>query len=50
MTYADVDARSASFANALRTAGVQVGDRVAVQAEKSLAMLILYLGTGERRF
>ena len=42
--YADVDARSAAFAHVLRKLGVGVGDRVAVQAEKSIDMLMLYLG------
>jgi malonyl-CoA/methylmalonyl-CoA synthetase len=44
VTYADVDARSGRFANALAGLGVQPGDRVAVQAEKSIDMLMLYLG------
>jgi malonyl-CoA/methylmalonyl-CoA synthetase len=42
--YGDVEARSAGFASALVARGVEVGDRVAVQAEKSLDMLMLYLG------
>jgi len=42
--YADVETRSARFANVLRGLGVRVGDRVAVQAEKSIDMLMLYLG------
>ena len=42
--YSDVETRSARFANVLRAAGVGVGDRVAVQAEKSIDMLMLYLG------
>lgn len=42
--YADVEARSAQFANVLRGLGVQTGDRVAVQAEKSIDMLMVYLG------
>ncbi|KRB79473.1 malonyl-CoA synthase [Sphingomonas sp. Root710] len=42
--YADVEARSARFANVLRDLGVQTGDRVAVQAEKSIDMLMAYLG------
>lgn len=42
--YADVEARSAAFANTLVGLGVAVGDRVAVQADKSIDMLMLYLG------
>lgn len=45
VTYADVDARSARYANALRSLGVTPGDRVAVQTEKSIDMLLLYLGS-----
>jgi len=45
VTYDDVEKRSAAFANALRALGVGIGDRVAVQAEKSIDMLMLYLGT-----
>jgi malonyl-CoA/methylmalonyl-CoA synthetase len=45
VTYGDVEARSAAFANALRSLGVGIGDRVAVQAEKSIDMLMLYLGS-----
>jgi malonyl-CoA/methylmalonyl-CoA synthetase len=44
LSYGDVAARSAAFAHVLRGAGVGVGDRVAVQAEKSIDMLMLYLG------
>jgi malonyl-CoA/methylmalonyl-CoA synthetase len=44
LSYADVEAASARFANVLIAAGVQAGDRVAVQAEKSIEMLMLYLG------
>jgi len=44
-SYADLDAASARFANALISLGVQPGDRVAVQAEKSVEALMLYLGT-----
>ena len=44
VTYAEVDADSARFANALQGLGVKPGDRVAVQAEKSIALLLLYLG------
>ncbi|MCW1403462.1 malonyl-CoA synthase [Novosphingobium sp. MW5] len=42
-TYADVEARSARLANRLRELGVEQGDRVAVQAPKSVDMLMLYL-------
>ena len=42
-TYADIEAESARLANALVTAGVRPGDRVAVQVEKSAANLFLYL-------
>lgn len=45
VTYGDVETRSAAFANALVSLGVKVGDRVAVQAEKSIDMLMLYLGS-----
>lgn len=44
LSYADVETRSAAYAHALRGLGVHVGDRVAVQAEKSIEMLMLYLG------
>ncbi|ATE63027.1 malonate--CoA ligase [Rhizorhabdus dicambivorans] len=44
VTYGDVGRRSAGFAHQLRAAGVGIGDRVAVQAEKSIDMLMLYLG------
>lgn len=44
VTYGDVGRRSAAFAHMLRAAGVAIGDRVAVQAEKSIDMLMLYLG------
>jgi malonyl-CoA/methylmalonyl-CoA synthetase len=44
VTYGDLEKRSAAFANVLRTCGVGIGDRVAVQAEKSVDMLMLYLG------
>ncbi|MEO1275483.1 MAG: malonyl-CoA synthase [Pseudomonadota bacterium] len=42
--YADVDHVSARFAAALVALGVQPGDRVAVQVEKSIEALMLYLG------
>ena len=44
ISYQDVEERSAAFANAIGQLGVNVGDRVAVQAEKSIDMLMLYLG------
>lgn len=44
ITYHDVATRSAGFAHQLRAAGVGIGDRIAVQAEKSIDMLMLYLG------
>ncbi|MFT3966204.1 MAG: AMP-binding protein, partial [Sphingobium sp.] len=43
-SYADLDDRSAAYAHVLAAAGVKPGDRVAVQAEKSIDMLMLYLG------
>jgi len=42
--YADVETQSARYANVLRDLGVGIGDRVAVQVEKSAEMLMLYLG------
>jgi malonyl-CoA/methylmalonyl-CoA synthetase len=44
-TYADMVAVSARFADALVALGVKPGDRVAVQVEKSIEALMLYLGT-----
>ena len=44
VSYGEVAARSAGFAHVLRNHGVGIGDRVAVQAEKSIDMLMLYLG------
>ncbi len=43
LTYADVIALSGRLAGALTALGVKEGDRVAVQAEKSVPALILYL-------
>ena len=43
-TYADMLARTAQYANALSEVGLGPGDRVAVQVEKSLEALMLYLG------
>jgi malonyl-CoA/methylmalonyl-CoA synthetase len=45
ITYGDLDGLTAHYANALVAAGVAVGDRVAVQVEKSPEALILYLAT-----
>jgi len=44
-TYADADNRSAQIANCLIQLGLQKGDRVSVQVEKSVEALWLYLGT-----
>ena len=43
-TYGDVDAGAARMAGALVALGVKPGDRVAVQVEKSLEAVLLYLG------
>jgi malonyl-CoA/methylmalonyl-CoA synthetase len=43
--YGDLVARTGQMANALQGFGVKPGDRVAVQVEKSLAAVILYLAT-----
>jgi malonyl-CoA/methylmalonyl-CoA synthetase len=43
-TYQDVEDVSARFANALVALGVAPGDRVAVQVEKSIEAIMLYLG------
>ncbi len=43
--YADLIAQSGRIANHLVARGVKTGDRVAVQAEKSVAALVLYLAT-----
>lgn len=45
MTYGDLVARSAAYANALVGLVVAPGDRVAVQVEKTAEALMLYLGT-----
>ncbi len=42
-TYADLVALSGRLAGALRALGVEPGDRVAVQVEKSVPALVLYL-------
>ncbi|WP_309083004.1 malonyl-CoA synthase [Chelativorans sp.] len=44
VSYRDLDRMSARHANALGALGVKRGDRVAVQAEKSLGAVLLYLG------
>jgi malonyl-CoA/methylmalonyl-CoA synthetase len=44
-TYADLQAHTARYANALVALGVKPGDRVAVQVEKSPENLYLYLAT-----
>ena len=44
ISYADMLARSAQYASALRALGVGPGDRVAVQVQKSTEALMLYLG------
>ena len=43
ITYGDLAAGSARMANALKSLGVRVGDRVAAQVEKSPEALLLYL-------
>jgi malonyl-CoA/methylmalonyl-CoA synthetase len=45
ITYGDLIARAGQFANVLVERGVKPGDRVAVQVEKSVENLILYLAT-----
>ena len=45
LTYCDLQAATARWANALISLGVNPGDRVAVQVEKSPENLILYLAT-----
>jgi malonyl-CoA/methylmalonyl-CoA synthetase len=44
MTYGEMDAGAARWANALAALGVEPGDRVAVQVEKSVEAVLLYLG------
>ncbi|MDY8109285.1 malonyl-CoA synthase [Fulvimarina sp. 2208YS6-2-32] len=44
-TYGDLDTRTAQFAHVLVSLGVEPGDRVAVQADKSIEALFLYLAT-----
>lgn len=45
ITYADLAGRTGQMANALVKLGVKRGDRVAVQVEKSVAAIVLYLAT-----
>ncbi len=44
ISYADMLARSAQYANALRALGLAPGDRIAVQVQKSTEALMAYLG------
>ena len=44
LSYGQAFARTAQFANVLRQLGVEPGDRVAVQVEKSADAVLLYLG------
>jgi len=43
-TYADLDAESARYANLLTTLGLERGDRVAAQIDKTPQAIFLYLG------
>jgi malonyl-CoA/methylmalonyl-CoA synthetase len=45
ISYGDLVARAGRVANALVARGVQVGDRVAAQTDKSVEALVLYLAT-----
>jgi malonyl-CoA/methylmalonyl-CoA synthetase len=45
ISYGDLIARAGQMANALVARGVKPGDRVAVQVEKSVANIVLYLST-----
>jgi malonyl-CoA/methylmalonyl-CoA synthetase len=45
LSYAKLVARTGHFANALLALGVEPGDRVAVQIEKSVEAIVLYLAT-----
>jgi malonyl-CoA/methylmalonyl-CoA synthetase len=45
ITYGDLIARAGQFANVLVARGVKPGDRVAVQVDKSVENLVLYLAT-----
>ncbi|SCB53485.1 malonyl-CoA/methylmalonyl-CoA synthetase [Bradyrhizobium shewense] len=45
ISYGELIARAGQMANVLVARGVKPGDRVAVQVEKSVANIVLYLGT-----
>ncbi|WP_421697998.1 malonate--CoA ligase [Ancylobacter sp.] len=45
LTYAELDRRTAQYANALVAMGLKPGDRLALQAEKSLEAVFVYLAT-----
>ncbi|PSO20246.1 malonyl-CoA synthase [Bradyrhizobium sp. MOS003] len=45
ISYGDLIAQAGQMANVLVARGVKTGDRVAVQVEKSVANIVLYLGT-----
>jgi malonyl-CoA/methylmalonyl-CoA synthetase len=45
ISYRDLDARAAQYASYLKACGVKPGDRIAVQVEKSVAAVMLYLAT-----
>lgn len=45
ISYGDLIGRAGQMANALVARGVKPGDRVAVQVEKSVVNIVLYLGT-----
>ena len=45
ISYGDLIARAGQMANVLVARGVKPGDRVAVQVEKSVTNIVLYLGT-----
>lgn len=44
LTYGEMDERSSQFAGAVAATGVQAGDRVVVQVDKSVDAIALYLG------
>jgi len=44
VTYNELIDASGRYANTLQSLGVQVGDRVAIQIDKSVEKLMLYLG------
>ncbi|GAA3845331.1 malonyl-CoA synthase [[Pseudomonas] carboxydohydrogena] len=45
ISYRELDERAAQYASHLQACGVKPGDRVAVQVEKSVAAVMLYLAT-----